>query len=421
MIYSNSVKILKYFVSFSLIAILAACSDDDAAVSVFDPTVAPQNVHVVAGDGNTTEVQNTISWTLDDAADDYVVYYSNTPGVTDSSSVVVPAAEGFNYATHSGVDVVQGTTYYYRVQATAGTQSSVLSDEVAGTPQLSVTTNKLNDVAWNGANVLVAVGDSGVILNSSNGVTGAWSAVDPVPVSESLAGVTWGNAQFLVVGAGGTVLSSTDGANWSAETSNVTADLDDVTWSVDRYIAVGKNGTIIISNGDGSWTAQLTPATATTVALQGVASNDSRIVAVGSNGTMLVSDDGGVNWSELPQMVNNDLNDVTWDGSQFVAVGSDDTILLSDDGLTWAAFSPGTSDINFRAVTQEDSLLTTDPVLAAVGSSGDFIQTDTTTVLKVETGTSEQLEGITSVDDGVAPAYFVIVGNDGTVLTSQEQ
>jgi photosystem II stability/assembly factor-like uncharacterized protein len=414
--------IFKFLIPISLIGMLAACSSDDSVVSVFDPSVAPPNVQVVAGDGGSTEVENTVSWTQVDGASDYVVYWSNIPGVTDNSSVVVPADDGLNYVVHSGIDVLADNTYYYRVQAVSGAASSELSAEVTATPQQSVTANPLNDVAWNGADTLVAVGDSGVILNSTNALTGAWS-VATSGVSNSLAGVAWSstNGEFLVVGAGGTILRG-DGSSWSAVSSPVTTDLEDVIWLGDRYIAVGKSGTIMTSSMDGSaWTPQNTPATATTVTLGGVASNGTRIVAVGTMGTILTSDDSGVTWIELSPLVNNELNDVSWDGNQFVAVGSDDTILVSADGASWSAISPGTSDINFVAVTRGDATVPTDPVLATVGSSGDFVALDTATVLKIETGTSERLSGIAWVDDGATPGYFVLVGNDGTVLTNQYQ
>jgi hypothetical protein len=101
-------------------------------------------------------------------------------------------------------------------------------------------------------------------------------------------------------------------------------------------------------------------------------------------------------------------------------VGSNDTILTSTDGLAWTSHIPGTSDINFVAVTQFDSGLTQNPVLSTVGSSGTVvIDPDAEPGVIVHTGTNRQLGGVTLVDDGVSPAYLVIVGNDGTVATAQ--
>jgi len=101
--------------------------------------------------------------------------------------------------------VIAGNTYYYRVQAVSDTESSILSAEVAGTPQQSITNNALNDVAWSGT-TLVAVGNSGVILNSPNGMADAWVDVSGI-TNNSLTGVTWEtvNSQCPIVGAGNTV------------------------------------------------------------------------------------------------------------------------------------------------------------------------------------------------------------------------
>ena len=414
--------------------VLAACgssSGDSIFPPVNPPVIPPANppadpvlVQVVAGDGDSSDIQNTISWSLDTSVTNYTVYWDNAPGVTENSSVVVPTFSGTRYVVHSGVDVLPGNTYYYRVQASSANGTSGLSSEVVGTPQQSLTGNQLNDVAWNGSDTLVAVGDSGVIISTPNGTTDAWVDAAAANVPQPLAGITWENvnSQFLIVGAGSTVLSG-DGNNWVLEDlSNLpgAVNLQDVAWLGDRYIAVGNNGAILTSNVDGSaWTAQDAGANVGNTAFNAVAANSNIIVVVGSNGTILNSADT-VAWTELPKPTNNDLNDVTWDGSQFVVVGSNDTILTSPDGVTWTSHLPGTSNINFVAVTQWDAGLPATPVLATVGSSGTFVlDPDGDPGVIVRTGTTEQLGGLTWVDDGIARPYLAMVGHDGTVLTVQ--
>ena len=150
-----------------------------------------------------------------------------------------------------------------------------------------------------------------------------------------------------------------------------------------------------------------------------MATNAVIIVAVGTNGTIANSNDA-VNWVEQPKPNNNDLNDITWDGRQFVVVGSDDTILTSPDGLAWTSHIPGTSDINFVAVTQWDAGLPANPVVATVGSAGTFvINPDADPGTIVRTGTTEQIGGLAWVDDGVSPPYFAMVGHDGAVMTAR--
>ena len=384
----------------------------------------PQNVQVVAGDGDSSEVQNTISWTLDPDVTEYTVYWDNAPGVTENSSIVVPTAAGTRYVVHSGVDVLAGNSYYYRVKASSADGASNLSAEVSGTPQQAIANNQLNDVAWNGTSILVAVGDSGVILASPDGTSNAWTDVSVANVPVPLAGVTWEdvNSQFLMVGASSTVLTG-DGSNWVEEDlSNLPGakNLQDVAWLGDRYVAVGNNGAILTSDADGSsWAEQNAGANLANTSFNAVAYGNNTIVVVGSNGTILDSADG-VAWTEQAKPLNNDLNDITWDGGQFVVVGSNDTILTSPDGLVWTSHVPGTSDINFVAVTQWDSGLPQNPVLGTVGSAGTFVvDPDSDPGSIIRTGTTEQLGGMTWVDDGIAPAYFVIVGHDGTVLTAQ--
>lgn len=425
----HKVNILKFFAAISLITMLTACSSSNDG-PVFDPSVAPQNVQVVSGDDNTTDVRNTISWTLDPTATGYVVYVGNVPGVDESSSVVVPAASGFDYVTHSGPsDVEAGNTYYYRVQAVSGDQSSILSAEVTGTPQESITATPLNDVAWNGSNTLVAVGDAGVIINSPNGMANAWTDIPASGLGDvSLKGVTCNNdtLQFLIVGAGLTVLTGDGITDWEEVLTTLsitpTPDLEDVAWlgTGSGYIAVGQNGTIITSLDGSLWELQTSGLGAGTT-LNGVASDGNTIVVVGTNGTILTSVDEGVTWD--PQTIgNNNLNGITWDGNQFGIVGSNDTILTSSDGVTWTSHIPGTPNITFVAASQWDSGVPTNPVLGAVGSAGTFVVSpDAVTGFSIPTGTNEQLSGMTWVDDGANPAYFVIVGNDGTVLTSQLQ
>ncbi len=417
---------------FALIQTSCGSSGSEAFVPPVNPPVnppanppaVPEFVQVVAGDGDSTEVQNTISWTLDAAATSYTVYWDNVPGVTAASSVVVPAAAGTRYVIHRDVDVLAGNTYYYRVSANSAGGSSALSNEVAGTPQSAITARSLNDVAWNGTDTLVAVGDSGVILSSPNGTADAWVDVSVAAVPEPLSGVTWEgiNSQFMIVGASSTVLTG-DGVNWVQEDlSNIAGarNLQDVAWLGNRYIAVGNNGAIVTSNADGSaWTLQDAGAGVANTSFNAVATDNNRIVIVGSNGTILSSLDA-VTWVEQAKPLNNDLNDITWDGSQFVAAGSNDAMLTSPDGLTWTAHIPGTSDIRFSAVTQWDSGLPLVPVLGAVGSAGTFVtDPDADPGAIIRTGTTEHLGGLTWVDDGVAAPYFVIVGNDGTVMTVQ--
>ncbi len=431
-----------FFMSLAAIAavgLLTACGGgggDDGPV--FNPDVPPKNVEVVSGDRYTgSDVRNTISWTYDETATSHVVYWSTSPGVTTSSAKVVPSFTGNNYIVHSGPDVYAGQTYYYLVVAVAGSETSVPSAEVSGTPQETDTDTNLNDLVWNGVDTLVAVGDSGVILNSPNGTTDPWASATDPSITESLTGITWANLKYMAVGAGSTVISSSDGVTWARQDIGVDSiDLEDVAWTGSEYIIVGKSGTVLMSSDLGigaSWVSQTVASELSNTTLEGVAVGGDTIVMSGTNGKIFTIHNKNLPWSELNWTVqtigNNDLNDVTWNGSYFGIVGSNDTILSSPDGITWTEYVPGTPGIAFIGVVQWDSYPVTsaNPILAplaAVGSAGTFtISPDTVGGYSVPTNAVDdnvQLGAITWVDDGVNSPYFVIVGHDGTLLTNQQ-
>ena len=88
----------------------------------------------------------------------------------------------------------------------------------------------LNGVA-HGTNFFVAVGQSGVVLASSNG--SAWTLAVSGTTS-NLWGIAYGGDAFVLVGDGGIIRRSTDGVNWTPATSptTTTSDLMPVTLPV---------------------------------------------------------------------------------------------------------------------------------------------------------------------------------------------
>ena len=104
--------------------------DRFAPIVIPDP---PTLQNVVAGDQ-----QNALAWTSSNGAVGYRVYFSTSPGVTTgSTSIDVGLVTNF---AHTGL--VNGTTYYYRVQALgSGGGESALSNELSGTPFDSAFTN----------------------------------------------------------------------------------------------------------------------------------------------------------------------------------------------------------------------------------------------------------------------------------------
>lgn len=186
---------------------------------------------------------------------------------------------------------------------------------------------QLNSVVASGT-LLVAVGDSGTIIRSTDGTT--WSAV-PSGTTRKLASVTWGGGKFVAVGygvVGGTacaVLTSPNGSTWTDVSSAVGSDIVDL-----RKIAYG--GNVFVASGLNSKLRYSSDATGFSTTR--TTSEHSDAIAYG-NGLWFA---GSPAW---------------WVG------GSPTTVdLISTDGQNWTTFSPGTVDKRCAAIFFKDTFIT---------------------------------------------------------------
>ena len=231
----------------------------------------------------------------------------------------------------------------------------------------------LNEVAWNG-NLYVAVGMTGVILTSGDGVS--WTKRDS-GVNDLLMGVTWGNNQFVVLGHGGLFLTSPDGKEWTKHYTPSSYFIFDVTWDGKKFVAVGM-GNIYVSHDGVEWeeyNSNFNAGSPTCIVWSG------NQFAVGDSwGNVHISPDGK-KWSKT-ETCWAPINDVTWGDGKFVAVSGDafvadpltgdivgdesifGKIYTSHDGLTWT--ERHLTDSSFMSVTWSGSQF------LAVDSSGNF-------------------------------------------------
>ena len=59
---------------------------------------------------------------------------------------------------------------------------------------------------------------------------------------------------YIVIGASGTKLTSSEGSLWTERTSGVIVNLNGISYGNGVYVAVGSSGTIITSSYRTSWT-----------------------------------------------------------------------------------------------------------------------------------------------------------------------
>lgn len=152
--------------------------------------------------------------------------------------------------------------------------------------------------------------------------------------------------RFVVVGSKGTILSSRDGASWSAESSGVSADLRSVAAGDSALVAVGTKGTILRSRYGGEWEACRS---GTSVELAHVIFTGEQFVAVGgawaSDAVALTSPDGA-SWSRVEAPPTYSFHAVALARGTMLAAGvkPSKTLPMALDNVVLESVPPSTSN-----------------------------------------------------------------------------
>jgi hypothetical protein len=278
--------------------------------------------------------------------------YIQTKNYKDFGALTLGKGLGFwvNYAgtTNGGTGGTGGTTW-------------TAANAVAGSGCRSF------KAAVQGGSTWVAVGDSGCIRTSSNGVD--WSAGSQPVTGSNLLDVTYANGRYVAVGTSGKSQTSVNGTDWTQSTQTTyPTTMNAVIWTGSKFLAATdvsaspNFGYNLYSSTDGaSWTAQkiTTDATvgANSLRLTGIAANGNTLVAVGGATTNCVawrSTDGGSNWTsvgsktcgqtpgthdgrfQLGSGIGEDSAlSVAYGNGKFVAIGALGSWATSTDGVTW--------------------------------------------------------------------------------------
>ncbi|MBK1694654.1 hypothetical protein CKO09_07870 [Chromatium weissei] len=270
-------------------------------------------------------------------------------------------------------DWLYGVTWNGNTFVAVGASGKILTspDGLTWTPQTSNTSAWCTGVTWNGSRFVVVCGAGKIVTSDDDGVT--W-VVRTSGTANTIYKSTWSGSQFVAVGEVGTILTSSDGLTWATQNSGTVNNLYGVTWNGSQFVAVGHAGTILTSTDGETWTS-ITPVTANN--LERVAWNGNKFVAVGSSGTILTSTNGSA-WSTQTSGTNS-FYGLTWTGNQFVAVGLNGIILTSPDGETWTTQTSGTTK-GLSGVTWNGSKLVVTGETATVLTSPATSQTLTVTV-----------------------------------------
>lgn len=310
--------------------------------------------------------------------------------------------------------------------------STPLSPNLYGIGYTSLTTCSNNSTSAAGS--FAVVGASGTIFTSSNGIN--WNIPTSIPSGlPDLYAVTGYAAnlntptnpvlRWIAVGDGGASVYSTDGINWiSGRAYNASNPaLRSITHVAGTYTAVGDLGTILSTTDGITWTSH-TSATVTTNNLNGV-THGNIYVAVGDNGTILTSSDGNTWTAKTPtSTITSSLRQVAYFGgtygSIYVAVGDAGTVVTSKDGgATWVTRTAITGN-NLVSVAAESQYVANAVADTSLGfiSTAQFVAIDSNgnayTSTNGYTWSSAILTNATSLNALVSSGFgYVAAGNAG--------
>ncbi len=199
-----------------------------------------------------------------------------------------------------------------------------------------------------------------------------WTQVSALP-ARALAQTSGSTAsRYVAVGAGGLILTSQDGSEWTQQPSPVTANLHGIAWSGSRFVAVGASATVLTSEDGYSWTVQPVPVADTP--LYAVSWGGGAFVAVGGGlpAPVALRSIDGTSWTQgtglEPNAYLTPLRDASWGSGRWVAVGQERW--ASPDGETWSRASVDYTQFVGFAVAWNGAQFVTVGVQVGVSSDG---------------------------------------------------
>jgi hypothetical protein len=178
----------------------------------------------------------------------------------------------------------------------------------------------VNSIAY-GNNRFVAVGDSGKMAYSSDGVT--WTAVSNSRFgSSSVQAVAYGGNRFVAVGDSGKMATSTDGASWTLVSNSQFGSnaIIAIAYGSNRFVAVGDSGKMATSTDGTTWTA-VSNSTFGTSNINAIAYGNNKFVVGGENGKMATSTDG-VTWTAVSNNFGTTISAIAFGNYRFVVTGN---------------------------------------------------------------------------------------------------
>ncbi len=257
-----------------------------------------------------------------------------------------------------------------------------------------------------GQGMFVAVGDSGKLATSTDGIT--WTQRTSSFGNTSIRDVGYDQGMFVAVGGSGKLATSTDGITWTQRTSSFGNILiNGVGYGQGMFVAVGDSGKLATSTDGITWTQRTS--SFGNIPINGVGYGQGMFVAVGYSGKLVTSTDG-ITWTQRTSSFDTTtIYDVCYGQGMFVAVGDSGKLATSTDGITWTQRTSSFDTTTIQGVGYGQGMF------VAVGDSGK-LATSTDGITWTQRTSNFGTAAIYGVcyDQGM----FVAVGGKGKIANS---
>jgi len=282
----------------------------------------------------------------------------------------------------------------------------------------------LDGITIGDGGLVMAVGKGGTVITTSNGTN---LLMTTAGITNELHGVTFATwrepvnspslfrtiKRYVAVGDSGMIITSDNGIDWVQRYSSTNTSLKGVTYGKGLFVAVGSNGAILTSPDAINWTRELSPASL----------GDFNEVAYG-NGVFVGVTDKAYAWNIIrspdghhwvqDRLGGVNMRGVTFGQDRFGIVGNDGSAYFSADGTNWQiSYTPTTRNgDNLRGITYANGLW------CIVGNLGIILTSPSGESFTWNRGVSPvimNLHGVRYLQNGT----LLAIGNAGTVLQSE--
>ena len=353
----------------------------------------------------------------------YTVVVSNSSGSTTSNPAVLTVnptpPSGLQAASAYGHAVPAGSNLYlsanYSGTGPVNVQWYYNGSPIAGATNpyyfiRTVAAANSGSYSFTASSAYGSATSPSFVLYVTPGNTWQWR--NPQPTDNQFSRVGFANGKFFSGGPRGTLLTSTDGAHWTAGSVPSENNLYGLAYGQGLYVLLGGIDSIYTSPDGVTWTPRNSGVSVDGVnflsGLQALAFGANKFVAVGENGQVDTSPDG-INWTPGAMGASDVVSGLHFLNGKFYALGGTSNLYTSSDGLSWTLTNlnntAGLNDISYGAGRY-----------VIVGGSGVILSSiDAATWTAGTSGTTDTLVGVAFANN-----LFVATGSAGTILTSPD-